>query len=94
MNQSRDEGLKEAIIALMAKVGLKTEGVYQVDAGKRSRHTNAYFTGLGKTKRIVLFDTLIASHTKEEITPSSPTRSATGKGGTSSSSSSSWKRPR
>ena len=51
----------------MAKVGLKTEGVYQVDAGKRSRHTNAYFTGLGKTKRIVLFDTLIASHTKEEI---------------------------
>jgi STE24 endopeptidase len=64
----RDEGLKEAIIALMAKVSLKTEGVYQVDAGKRSRHTNAYFTGLGKTKRIVLFDTLIASHTKEEIT--------------------------
>lgn len=64
----RDEGLKEAIIALMAKVGLKTEGVYQVDAGKRSRHTNAYFTGLGKTKRIVLFDTLIASHTAEEIT--------------------------
>ena len=64
----RDEGLREAIIALMAKVGLKTEGVYQVDAGKRSRHTNAYFTGLGKTKRIVLFDTLIASHTPEEIT--------------------------
>ncbi|MBA4423591.1 MAG: peptidase M48 [Syntrophus sp. (in: bacteria)] len=63
----RDEGLKEAIIALMAKVGLKTEGVYQMDAGKRSRHTNAYFTGLGKTKRIVLFDTLIASHTAEEI---------------------------
>ena len=64
----RDEGLKEAIIALMAKVGLKTEGVYQMDAGKRSRHTNAYFTGLGKTKRIVLFDTLIASHSREEIT--------------------------
>jgi STE24 endopeptidase len=64
----RDEGLKAAIIVLMAKVGLKTEGVYQVDAGKRSRHTNAYFTGLGKTKRIVLFDTLIASHTTDEIT--------------------------
>ena len=62
-----DEELKGAIVALMAKVGLKTEGVYQVDAGKRSRHTNAYFTGLGKTKRIVLFDTLIASHTAEEI---------------------------
>ncbi len=64
----RDEGLKEAIVTLMAKVGLKTEGVYQMDAGKRSRHTNAYFTGFGKTKRIVLFDTLIASHTAEEIT--------------------------
>ena len=63
----RNGELTEAIIALMAKVGLKTEGVYQVDAGKRSRHTNAYFTGLGKTKRIVLFDTLIASHTSEEI---------------------------
>ncbi len=62
-----NEDLTEAIITLMAKVGLKTEGVYQVDAGKRSRHTNAYFTGLGKTKRIVLFDTLIASHTADEI---------------------------
>jgi STE24 endopeptidase len=64
----QDEGLKELIIALMAKVDLKTEGVYQMDAGKRSRHTNAYFTGLGKTKRIVLFDTLLASHTRDEIT--------------------------
>ncbi|MDA8125343.1 MAG: M48 family metallopeptidase [Deltaproteobacteria bacterium] len=63
----RDEGLKAAIVALMAKEGLKTEGVYQMDAGKRSRHTNAYFTGFGKTKRIVLFDTLIASHTADEI---------------------------
>ena len=63
----RDEALREAIVALMAKVGLKTQGVYQMDAGKRSRHTNAYFTGFGKTKRIVLFDTLLASHTPEEI---------------------------
>jgi STE24 endopeptidase len=63
----RDEGLREAIVALMARAGLRTEGVYQVDAGKRSRHTNAYFTGFGKTKRIVLFDTLIASHTTEEV---------------------------
>jgi STE24 endopeptidase len=63
----RDEALKEAVIHLMAKAGLKTEGVYQVDAGKRSRHTNAYFTGLGKTKRIVLYDTLLASHAPDEI---------------------------
>ncbi|MGA3208013.1 MAG: M48 family metallopeptidase [Syntrophales bacterium] len=62
-----NEELKEAIVALMAKVGLKTGGVFQVDAGKRSRHTNAYFTGLGKTKRIVLYDTLLKSHVSEEI---------------------------
>jgi STE24 endopeptidase len=62
-----NEALKEAIIALMAKVGLKTGGVFQVDAGKRSKHTNAYFTGLGKTKRIVLYDTLLKSHESEEI---------------------------
>lgn len=63
----RDNTLKEAIVAMMAKAGLKTEGVYQVDEGKRSRHTNAYFTGIGKTKRIVLYDTLLNSHSHDEI---------------------------
>jgi STE24 endopeptidase len=63
----RDELLKEKITALLDKVGLKAKGIYQVDAGKRSRHTNAYFTGIGKTKRIVLYDTLLASHAPEEI---------------------------
>ncbi|PKN67207.1 MAG: peptidase M48 [Deltaproteobacteria bacterium HGW-Deltaproteobacteria-12] len=62
-----DKGLQEQIEAMMAKVGLKAQGIYQVDEGKRSRHTNAYFTGIGKTKRIVLYDTLLASHTTEEI---------------------------
>ncbi|MBN1665161.1 MAG: M48 family metallopeptidase [Deltaproteobacteria bacterium] len=63
----KNEALKDALIALMAKAGLKTEGVYQVDEGKRSKHSNAYFTGLGSTKRIVLYDTLLASHTNDEI---------------------------
>lgn len=63
----RDEALREKINALMDKVGLKTKGIYQVDEGKRSKHTNAYFTGIGKTKRIVLYDTLLASHTPDEI---------------------------
>jgi STE24 endopeptidase len=63
----RDDALKDAVVALMAEAGLRTRGVLQMDAGKRSRHTNAYFTGLGKSKRIVLFDTLIASHNREEI---------------------------
>jgi len=63
----RDEKLAGRITTLLAKVGLQTQGIYQVDEGRRSRHTNAYFTGIGKTKRIVLFDTLLASHSPEEI---------------------------
>lgn len=63
----KDEPLRQKIIALMEKAGLKAKGIYQVDAGKRSRHTNAYFTGIGKTKRIVLYDTLLNSHSHEEI---------------------------
>lgn len=63
----KDEALKEQIIAMLAKTGLKAGGIYQVDEGKRSKHTNAYFTGIGKTKRIVLFDTLLASHSTDEI---------------------------
>ena len=62
-----DEGLRDRIVSLMEKAGLRVKGVFQMDAGKRSRHTNAYFTGLGRTKRIVLFDTLLASHPEEEI---------------------------
>jgi STE24 endopeptidase len=63
----KNEVLREKINALMDKVGLKTKGIYQVDEGKRSKHTNAYFTGIGKTKRIVLYDTLLSSHTPDEI---------------------------
>jgi STE24 endopeptidase len=59
--------LEHRIGTLMEKVGLRAKGVFRMDAGKRSRHTNAYFTGIGKSKRIVLFDTLLASHTEEEI---------------------------
>jgi STE24 endopeptidase len=63
----RDDELKERIVNTMGKAGLKIKGVYQVDAGTRSRHTNAYFSGIGATKRIVLYDTLLASHTSDEI---------------------------
>ncbi len=55
------------IEALMARVGLRSRGVFRMDASKRSRHTNAYFTGFGKSKRIILFDTLLSSHKDEEI---------------------------
>jgi STE24 endopeptidase len=63
----RDEELKARIEALMAKAGLKVCAVQQVDASRRSRHSNAYFTGIGRVKRIVLFDTLLAQMTPEEI---------------------------
>ena len=59
--------LETKIGTLMAKAGLAVKGVFQMDAGKRSKHTNAYFTGLGRTKRIVLFDTLLTSHSDDEI---------------------------
>jgi STE24 endopeptidase len=62
-----DKTLEHRIKDLMDKVGLRLKGVFQMDASKRSRHTNAYFTGIGKNKRVVLFDTLLTSHTKGEI---------------------------
>jgi STE24 endopeptidase len=62
-----NQSLVESIGALMEKVGLHVKGVFKMDASKRSKHTNAYFTGIGRNKRIVLFDTLLASHTEEEV---------------------------
>jgi STE24 endopeptidase len=59
--------LTHRIGTLMEKAGLRAKGVFKMDAGKRSKHTNAYFTGIGKSKRIVLFDTLLESHSEEEI---------------------------
>jgi STE24 endopeptidase len=62
-----DEELKEKIAGLMKRAGIGLKGIFQMDAGIRSRHTNAYFTGLGKTKRAVLFDTLLRAHPPDEI---------------------------
>ncbi len=59
--------LSEKIGLLAEKEGFTIKGVFQMDAAKRSRHTNAYFSGLGKVKRIVLFDTLMESHEEGEI---------------------------
>jgi len=42
------EGLEERIRALMERAGLKVSRVFQVDASRRSRHSNAYFTGIGR----------------------------------------------
>jgi STE24 endopeptidase len=61
------EGLENDIREMMAKAGLKVGKVLQMDASKRSRHSNAYFTGIGKVKRIVLYDTLIEQMSHREI---------------------------
>jgi STE24 endopeptidase len=62
-----DSDLKDGIEKLAEREDLNVEGIFQMDATKRTRHTNAYFSGLGKAKRIVLFDSLIQSHSKDEI---------------------------
>lgn len=63
----QDEGLTDKIKTLMDKAGVRLKGILKMDAGKRSGHTNAYFAGLGKTKRVVLFDTLLQRHTVDEL---------------------------
>lgn len=61
------EGFEQRVRVLMEKAGLKVSRVFQVDASRRSRHSNAYFTGIGKVKRIVLFDTLIDQMSQDEV---------------------------
>lgn len=63
----RDEELKNEIHALMKRAGLEIRRVLQVDASRRSTHSNAYFTGIGRVKRIVLFDTLLERLETREI---------------------------
>jgi STE24 endopeptidase len=62
-----DSELKDGIERLAKTEGLAIEGIYQMDATRRTRHTNAYFSGMVKAKRIVLFDSLIRSHDQDEI---------------------------
>lgn len=62
-----DGGLKDRIVHLAARVGINVSKVLRMDASKRSTHTNAYFTGLGRTKRIILFDTLLKRLSEDEI---------------------------
>jgi len=59
--------LEEKIRAMFEKVGIKVSRIFQMDASKRSKHTNAYFTGIGKVKRIILYDTLLKKMDEDEI---------------------------
>lgn len=63
-----EEGtLKTAIDALGRQLGFEVKKIYTMDASKRSTKLNAFFSGIGKTKEVVLFDTLIAKLSEDEI---------------------------
>jgi len=62
-----DEDLKERIKRLAVGAGIKVENVYKFDMSKNTKKANAAFTGIGKSKRILLGDTLLDSYTKDEI---------------------------
>lgn len=62
-----DGELRSAIEAFAQMVGFKLKNIFVMDGSKRSTKANAYFTGLGAKKRIVLFDTLIKDHSTEEL---------------------------
>ena len=62
-----DEALKGRIEQLLARCGFRSQGLFVMDSSRRSSHGNAYFTGFGAAKRIVLFDTLIARLAAPEI---------------------------
>ncbi|MCX6125364.1 MAG: M48 family metallopeptidase [Proteobacteria bacterium] len=64
-----EEGeLRSEINQLAAKIGFASDGIFVMDASKRSAHGNAYFTGVFGKKRIVLFDTLLADMSAKEVT--------------------------
>ena len=63
----KDSVLEEKINNLLKEVGFKSSGVFSVDASKRDSRLNAYFGGLGSTKRVVLFDTLVEKLSHNEL---------------------------
>ena len=62
-----DASLKQRIEGLMARVGFASRGLFVMDGSKRSAHGNAYFSGFGRAKRIVFFDTLLSRLEPQEI---------------------------
>ena len=62
-----DKELQSKIEGILKDVGLNSDGVFTIDASKRDNRLNAYFGGLGKSKRVVLFDTLLQKLSQSEI---------------------------
>jgi STE24 endopeptidase len=63
----KDASLAQRIHALLSRTGFSSRGVFVMDGSRRSAHGNAYFTGLGRAKRIVFFDTLVERLLPAEI---------------------------
>jgi STE24 endopeptidase len=63
----QDEGLRERVQALMQRCGFAAKGLFVMDGSRRSAHSNAYFTGLGRSKRVVFYDTLLARLSQSEV---------------------------
>jgi STE24 endopeptidase len=63
----QDESMKARIEALLKRCGFAAQGLFVMDGSRRSAHGNAYFTGFGKSKRIVFFDTLLERLSGEEV---------------------------
>src|SRR4029434_206630 len=59
--------LRERLLSLGSRTGFRTHGIQVMDGSKRSRHSNAFFTGFGRFRRIVLFDTLIQQLAEAEL---------------------------
>jgi len=59
--------LRERLERLLERCGFRSDGMFVMDGSKRSSHGNAYFTGLGRSKRIVFFDTLLKALAPEEL---------------------------
>lgn len=62
-----DESLKTRVTALMDRCGFAAQGLFVMDGSRRSAHGNAYFTGFGRAKRVVFFDTLLARLNPPEV---------------------------
>ena len=62
-----DGSLRQAIEAYGRNVGFPLTNIYVIDGSKRSSKANAFFSGLGKKKKVVLYDTLIENHSDEEL---------------------------
>ncbi|RKX84346.1 MAG: hypothetical protein DRP57_06100 [Spirochaetes bacterium] len=66
-NRIEDETLTTKLKSVLDRAGLKVLGFYREDSSKKTAHDNAFFTGLGATRRIVLYDNLIENYTPDEI---------------------------